>query len=231
MSAISSRGANKPGVDDGKMRIPSQGMRIAGNIANSVSHAQALNRTLSMALAITLLLLAVSLAVNGVLVISRPAPQYFAATPDLRILPLTPLDQPRISDPALASWAGNAVVETLSFDFISYKNQLFKVQDRYTTGAFATLISSLKENQILSTILERRLILHTSMLSTPHVVSTAITNGRKTWTIEAPLLLSYEGSSGVATTQRAMAVITVQRVSEADYAPGVRIAQINVKVL
>lgn len=229
MSAIISKGSGKEG--DSKTRIPPAGIRIAGNIANSVGHAQSLNRMLSMSLAVTLILLSASLIANGVLIMSRPAPKYFASTPDLRVLPLTPLDQPRISDPALASWAGNAVVETLSFDFVGYRDQLFSVQDRYTPAAFATLITSLKDNQILSTILERRLILHTTMVSTPHVVSTAITNGRKTWTIEAPLLLSYESSNGVATTQRVMAIIVVQRVSEAEYAPGIRIAQINVKVM
>ena len=229
MSAIISRRSGKEGGSNS--RIPPEGIRIAGNIPNSVGHAQSLNRLLSMSLVVTLILLSVSLLANGALIMSRPAPRYFASTPDLRVLPLTPLDQPRISDPALANWAGNTVIETLSFDFVGYKDQLFSVQDRYTPGAFATLITSLKENQILSTILERRLILHTSMTGTPHVVSTAITNGRKTWMVEAPLLLSYESSNGVATTQRAMASIVVQRVSEAEYAPGVRIAQINVKVM
>lgn len=208
-----------------------EGIKTLGNITNAVGHAQSLNKTLAGALVVAILLLALSLAVNGLLIATRPAPKYFASTADLRVLPLTPLDQPVITDAALANWVAESVTSTLTLDFISYREQLYRVQDRYTSNAFADLIQSLKNNQVFSTILERRLVMHTSIASPPHIVSTSFLGGRKVWTLQVPVTISYEGSNGVVTTQRAMATVVVQRVSEAETPTGIKIAQLNMKVI
>jgi intracellular multiplication protein IcmL len=50
-------------------------------------------RSMKLCFGMTLAVCA-ALAVIAVLVLTRPTPRYFAATPDLRLAPLVPLDKP-----------------------------------------------------------------------------------------------------------------------------------------
>ena len=51
---------------------------------------------MKLALGLSLALM-VSLAVIALLLLNQPKPRYFAATPDLRLAPLVPLDQPLLN--------------------------------------------------------------------------------------------------------------------------------------
>ena len=53
--------------------------------------------------------LCLSLGVSALLLLNQPKPRYFAATPDLRLAPMVPLDQPLLTQDGLLTWASNAI--------------------------------------------------------------------------------------------------------------------------
>ena len=55
------------------------------------------HRAMKLALALTVAL-SISLIVAALLLLNQPKPQYFAATPDLRLAPMVPLDQPLLQN-------------------------------------------------------------------------------------------------------------------------------------
>ena len=57
-------------------------------------------RAMKLALALTVALCA-SLGFAAILLLNQPKPQYFAATPDLRLAPMVPLDQPLLTQEGL----------------------------------------------------------------------------------------------------------------------------------
>ena len=57
-------------------------------------------RAMKLALALSVAL-AVSLGVIALLLLHRPTPRYFAATPDLRLAPMIPLNQPLLTQQGL----------------------------------------------------------------------------------------------------------------------------------
>ena len=61
------------------------------------------HRAMKLALGLSLALM-VSLAVIALLLLNQPKPRYFAATPDLRLAPLVPLDQPLLTQSGLLTW-------------------------------------------------------------------------------------------------------------------------------
>ena len=61
------------------------------------------HRAMKLALALTVALCA-SLGVAAILLLNQPKPQYFAATPDLRLAPMIPLDQPLLTQEGLLTW-------------------------------------------------------------------------------------------------------------------------------
>lgn len=65
--------------------------------------------------------LAVSAGIIGVLLYARPAPQFFAATPDLRLAPLVPLDKPVLTQQGLLNWVSETITGAVSLDFLEWR--------------------------------------------------------------------------------------------------------------
>ena len=57
-------------------------------------------RSMKLALALTVAL-SISMIVAALLLLNQPKPRYFAATPDLRLAPMVPLDQPLLTQEGL----------------------------------------------------------------------------------------------------------------------------------
>ena len=64
---------------------------------------------LSLGLVVTLF---VCLTVIALLLLNQPKPQYFAATPDLRLAPMIPLDQPLLTQEGLLTWASDTITRS-----------------------------------------------------------------------------------------------------------------------
>ncbi|MDR2503364.1 MAG: DotI/IcmL/TraM family protein, partial [Deltaproteobacteria bacterium] len=74
-------------------------------------------RAMKLATGLVFCLLA-AVAVIAVLVLTRPTPQYFAATPDLRLAPLIPLDKPVLTQQGLLNWTSETITNAVSLDFL-----------------------------------------------------------------------------------------------------------------
>ena len=179
--------------------------------------------TLSMLTSVLFALLAIGLVVFG------PSPVYFAVTKDFRTKQLTPLDQPTMSESGMMNWATQALTETLSLDFVHYKQQLIRARPHYLPSAFSSLLQSLKEGGNLSYIAENRLSVKAVAPHAPVLLNTGIVEGRKAYKMQVPINLSYESSEGTPTTQSLVATIVVQRVSARKYPDTVAIAQVLLK--
>ena len=68
--------------------------------------------------------LCLSLAVSALLLLNQPKPCYFAATPDLRLAPMVPLDQPLLTQEGLLTWASNAIAGAMSLNFLEWREKL-----------------------------------------------------------------------------------------------------------
>ena len=144
----------------------------------------------AMKLALVLVLaLCVSAAVNVLLIVKQPTPRYFAATPDLRLAPLVPLDKPLLTQQGLLNW----VTETICM------------------------------------IQEKRLSVSAVVTRAPVISASGLVGGKATWKVEFPLVISYESSQGVESTQRLMATVLVCRASTAITPRGVVIQQVVLK--
>ena len=73
--------------------------------------------------------LCASLGVAAILLLNQPKPQYFAATPDLRLAPMIPLDQPLLTQEGLLTWASNAITGAMSLNFLEWGKN-WKASDR-----------------------------------------------------------------------------------------------------
>ena len=164
-----------------------------------------------------------------VLLMTRPAPRYFAATPNLKLAPMTPLSKPVMSESGLLNWAAQAVTNTFSIDFVHWRQQLSRVSKNYTHKAFESMLSSLQSSGNLSYIRKNRLSVSVTATKAPVILQKVQIGGAQAWKIQMPLKLSYESSQGVNNTQTLVATLIVKRVSTHHFPRGVAIAQIVLK--
>lgn len=170
-----------------------------------------------------------SLAVIGVLILNRPVPTFFAATPDLRLAPMIPLDRPVLSQQGLLTWASNTITEAMSLDFLEWRKKLEDLRPNFSSGAYTSFLSSLQSSGILDLIRDKRLSASAVTTQAPVIIASGMVEGKATWRIEFPLLVSYESSIGVENTQHLIATVLVSRASTVKTPRGVVIEQVVLK--
>ena len=100
-------------------------------------------RAMKLALALTVAL-CVSLGVAAILLLNQPKPQYFAATPDLRLAPMVPLDQPLLTQEGLLTWASNAITGAMSLNFLEWREKLETIRPHFDDAAYKSFLASLQ---------------------------------------------------------------------------------------
>ena len=185
-------------------------------------------RAMKLALALTVALCA-SLDVAAILLLNQPKPQYFAATPDLRLAPMVPLDQPLLTQEGLLTWAANAITGAMSLNFLEWREKLESIRPHFDDAAYKSFLASLQSSGVLDMIRGKRLSASAVATRAPVIIASGLVGGRATWKIEFPLIVSYESSQGVESTQKLLATVLVCRASTAKTPRGVVIQQVVLK--
>ena len=185
-------------------------------------------RAMKLAVGLVLVLI-VSIAVIALLIAKQPTPRYFAATPDLRLAPLIPLDKPVLPQQGLLNWVTETISNAVSLDFLEWREKLSKTRENFEETAYKSFLASLKSSGILDMIQEKRLSVSAVVTRAPVITASGLVGGTATWKVEFPLIVSYESSQGVESTQRLMATVMVCRASTALTPRGVVIQQIVLK--
>lgn len=189
---------------------------------NNFRHA--IKLVLAMIIAVCL-----ALVVILYLLLNQPKPQYFAATPDLRLAPLVPLDQPVLTEQGLLNWTAETITNSMSLDFLDWRKKLDAMRSHFDDEAYKSFLESMQSSGVLEMIQEKRLSASAIATKAPVIIASGLVGGIATWRVEFPLIVSYESSQGVESTQHLMATVLVRRASTAKTARGVVIQQIVLK--
>ena len=171
----------------------------------------------------------ISIAVIGLLLMNQPGPRYFAATPDLRLAPLIPLDQPVLTQQGLLTWTADTITGAMSLNFLEWREKLEGLRGHFDDDAFKSFLASLQSSGILDMIRDKRLSASAIATRAPVIIASGQVGGMATWRIEFPLIVSYESSQGVESTQHLLATVLVRRASTAKTPRGVVIHQVVLK--
>ena len=185
-------------------------------------------RAMKLALALTVALCA-SLGVAAILLLNQPKPQYFAATPDLRLAPMVPLDQPLLTQNGLLTWVSDTITGAMSLNFLEWREKLESIRPHFDDAAYKSFLASLQSSGVLDMIRDKRLSASAVATRAPVIIASGLVGGKATWKVEFPLIVSYESSQGVESTQKLLATVLVCRASTAKTQRGVVIQQVVLK--
>lgn len=182
---------------------------------------------------VSLTLVAINAALALVTVLSftvlRPAPQYFAATQDLRLAPMVALDQPTMHDAGVTEWVNQTVIDALSFGFTDWRETLQRVRPNFDPQAFDGLVLALKGSGLLEKVTKQRLNLAPVTTRNPVVANKGVIGGQFAWRITLEMSVSFEGSGGTLGKQTFEVTAIAQRADTRVYPKGIVIKQLVLK--
>ena len=145
---------------------------------------------------------------------TRPTRQLLAVTPDLRVVPLTPLDQSVLTDDGVRGFASRVTVECLSLHFTTWQQQLLNCRHYFVHDTFTTFEAQLESSGILDAIRNQRLDANVTLSGSAVMVKTWHDNGTLVMEVQVPVTMSYEGTDGNHGAQNFVMDVVIHRVSE-----------------
>ena len=148
-----------------------------------------------------------------------------AATPDGRLVPLTPLDEPIMSDAALRNWTAAAVTEAFTLGHHDWRLRLAAVRESFTDAGYESFLDGLNESLFLDRLRDNLQVASAVAQGAPVVTDTRYFRGRLGWVIEFPLLVTF--SAGARSVSRDLiARVLVMRVPLSERPAGIGIEQL-----
>lgn len=155
-------------------------------------------------------------------IINRPDPKYFAATVDGRIMQLFPLSEPMLSPGELLQWAHRAAISAYTYNFVNYRDAMQQLQNQFTPSGWRYYEDALKVSRNLEMVLAKKLVVSAVATGTPVILDQAVIDGRYSWKIQIPLLVSYQ-SPNEQTQKPVIVMMIVSRVPTVDMPKGIAI--------
>ena len=155
-------------------------------------------------------------------VANRPEPRYFATTADGRIMQLYPLSVPMLSPGELLQWAHRTAISAYTYNFVNYREALQQLQNNFTSAGWKHYENALKASRNLEMVIAKKLVVSAVATGTPVILDQAVIDGRYSWRIQIPLLVSYQSPS--EQTQRPIVVMMIiSRVPNVDMPKGIAV--------
>jgi len=156
-----------------------------------------------------------------------PAPKYFATSISGRITPIYALNEPNQSDPSVLQWATQAAIASFTYNFVDYRRELQAASEFFTAEGWQNFIQALGASNNLDAVKAKKLIASAVVTGAPTIMAKGLLNGRYSWRIQMPILVTYQSASQFAQNTYVVTLL-IQRISTLNSPQGIGISQIVV---
>lgn len=156
--------------------------------------------------------------------VHQPENRYFATTEDGRLIPMTALQEPNLSTPALMSWAAQAATETMTFGFNDYRRRLQESSRHFTRRGWESFTSALQRSRIIESVEQNSQVVTATPRGAPVLQSQRPVAGRYQWVVQIPMILAYQ-SGTKSRSDNLLVTLVIERVPRLESPNGVGIAQ------
>lgn len=165
----------------------------------------------------TLVILFLLLILNAALMVmigykyTHPTqPQYFATTPDGRMIHWHPLSDPVVGDDYVLQWASNAVRSVFSLDYVHWRQQLQSASTSFTPSGWRDFSAALKASHNLKTLTDLKMVSNVTLTAPPQIEQKQEIDGVYAWKIKMPILVTYTNSERSIPTPLNVTLIVVR---------------------
>ena len=160
------------------------------------------------------------IAIFFVIHTNQPENRYFATTEDGRLVPMVPLNQPNLRSPALMAWG----TEVVTFAFNDYGPPLREPSQNFSRRGWESFTQALQRARIIEMVEANQQVVTAAPQGAPILQSEGLVNGRYQWTVQVPMIVTYQ--SGAKTrSDRLLVTVVVVRTPRLESPNGVGIEQ------
>jgi intracellular multiplication protein IcmL len=163
-----------------------------------------------MILLVAVIAIAILAAVLMYEVSHRPAPKYFATTNTGKLIPLIPLSEPNLSDSAILDWVSKAVTSVYTYDFVNYRKTFQGNSVFFTKDGWHEFLDKLSASRNLETVQAKKLAVSAVPAGAPIISNQSVVNGRYTWRVQIPIVVTYQSLSEQFNQQLLVNVMVVR---------------------
>lgn len=156
--------------------------------------------------------------------VHQPENRFFATTEDGRLIPMVPLNNPNLSDPALLSWVAQASTEVMTFGFNDYRRRLQEASRNFTNRGWESFTAALQNARIIESIEANSQVITAAPRGAPVIQKKGIVNQQYQWVVQIPMILTYQSGSRTRSDNWLVTLVVV-RVPRLESPNGVGIAQ------
>lgn len=168
--------------------------------------------------------LVISLALNVALALRKPDQSYFAVDNSGRIVPLTALAEPYVTQQYLLNWVSETATRVYSFDALNYQSQLQALQPAFTDDGYAQFLASLKSAGLLDFVKDNLMIVSATPRGVPIITQQGDYQGTHIWQVQVPMLVTFRNNNKFA-EKRLLIQMVVTRRQTLEAANGIGISQ------
>lgn len=151
--------------------------------------------------------------------------KYFASSPDGKITPMVPLDNPVINDNGIKIFAVYTLYDVLNLDFDTWRQDLEKGRGGFIDKGLGNLITAVKDAGIIDIMEKDRVNLRTEF-GTPVISQKGIKDKVATWVVQIPITFNFVGQNTTSKPLKFILIATIRAVDNNKYPKGVAISQV-----
>ena len=148
-----------------------------------------------------------------------------AATPDGRVVPMTPLDEPIMSPDQLSQWTVSAVTAAFTMGHHDWRRRLAEVRSSFTDEGYESFLAGLDEGLFLERLRKNLQVASAVAQGAAVITQAGLYGGRAGWWVEFPVLVTFQ-VSGTRYDKKMLVEVFVKRVSREERPAGIGIQQI-----
>jgi len=180
------------------------------------------------------LVLAVALVVSGGMNVAqfmhKPEPQYFAATPDGRLTPLTPLSVPMVNTDTVLEFSQACMTASFTLDFVdeNLRRKLQSLHACYTDAGYNALMAAMESSGLIKKIRDRRYVSSATSGGAGVISATDPHNaGGYKWTVQQPINITLQNQTEKKSYTFVMET-DIQRIPTVDNPKGIATAAVRI---
>ncbi len=139
-----------------------------------------------------------------------PQPQYFAITPDGRIINNYGLNDPVFPDDHVLQWTADAIRQTFSQDFMHWSDQLQTASNKFTAPGWREFLKALKSSNNLETLTKLKMVSNAEITGAPRLMQKAVLGGHFVWKVQLPILVTLTNGAQVIPLPMDVTVIVIR---------------------
>lgn len=120
-------------------------------------------------------------------------PQFVQLTQDGRIMPVAPLSVRSVSDGEILKFASDSVKWINTYDYLSWRDQLQEVADRFSPNGWNNYLSQLVRSDNMNSVRSQHMVVSAVFKGSPVIKKQGVVQsvGAYVWLVDVPALIRY----------------------------------------